>query len=85
VFNDLDRSRDATCRGSPLPTAGDEVPLCLGSNQTSFNVLDAPVQMPLVFGGCSGSMDFSNTGFLSYSPKKTLGALLAFGYHIPAP
>jgi hypothetical protein len=87
VFDDRDHSRDAVCRGSPLPIASDEVSLPLGSNWTGFDVLpclDAPVKKPLVFGGGSGSVDVPESGILGYSPIKTLGPHLAFCYHIPA-
>ena len=67
MFHDLDRSCDAACGGPPLPTAGNEVSLSLGSNQAGFDILpclDALVKVPLVLGGCSGSVDFSESGLL---------------------
>lgn len=68
MFYNLDYSPDTVYSGSPLPTAGNQVSLSLRSNQAGFNILlylDTPVKVPLVLSGCSGSVDFSESSFLS--------------------
>ena len=88
MCNHLGRARDAACGDSPSPPAGDENPLPPGVRWTGCDglpCLDAPVKMPLVFGGCSDALDRPECGFLGRPINQTLGAHLAICCHISAP
>lgn len=68
MFYNLNHSCDTACGGLLLPTASNQVLLSLRSNQASFDILlylDILVKVPLVLDGCSSSVDFSKSGFLS--------------------
>ena len=86
MFHDLDLFGDVACGCLPVPAAGDKVPLPLGVNRSGFDVLpclDASIKLPLIFGGCSGTMDRPECSFFNCSLNEALGKLLAFYYHIP--
>lgn len=84
MCHSIDLSGDAACDHSSPSAAGDEVPLPFGVDRTGLTVvpcLDVPIKMPLVPGGCGGTMDCVDCDRPGQVPNEALETLVAFrGY-----